>query len=68
MLAARRAGIKRVIVPKANQKDLRELPEQVRNEMEFIFATRVEEVLDAMIPQLSERLAIMRGMTLNAAA
>ena len=31
VLAARRAGIKRVILPKANQKDLRDLPEDVRN-------------------------------------
>ena len=36
VLAARRAGIRRVILPKENQKDLRELPEQVRAEMEFV--------------------------------
>jgi ATP-dependent Lon protease len=47
MLAARRAGIKRVILPKANQKDLKELPEQVRNEMTFIFVEKIEEVLEA---------------------
>jgi len=52
VLAARRAGIKRVILPRANQKDLRELPEEVRNEMEFIFADRVEDVLHAMLPGL----------------
>jgi ATP-dependent Lon protease len=68
VLAARRAGIKRIVMPKANQKDLREIPEQVRSEMEFIFATRIEEVLGATIPQLSERLAIMQGHPLNAAA
>ena len=38
VLAARRAGMKRVILPKANQKDLREVPESVRKEMEFVFA------------------------------
>src|SRR5262249_46073470 len=36
VLAARRAGIKRVILPKANEKDLSELPENVRQEMTFI--------------------------------
>ncbi len=56
VLAARRAGIKTVIMPKANQKDLRDLPEDVRNEMEFIFASRVEEVLRTAIPQLDERM------------
>ena len=35
VLAARRAGIHTVIMPKANQKDLRDLPEEVRKEMEF---------------------------------
>ena len=50
VLAARRAGIKRVIVPRGNQKDLRDLPEDVRKEMEFIFAERVRDVLAAMLP------------------
>ena len=55
-LAARRAGIHRVVMPKANQKDLRDLPEEVRREMEFIFAQRVEDVLQTAIPQLAERM------------
>jgi ATP-dependent Lon protease len=50
VLAARRAGIKRVIMPRTNQKDLRDLPEEVRREMEFIFADRVEDVLANMLP------------------
>ena len=52
VLAARRAGIKRVVLPRPNQKDLRDLPEQVRNEMQFVFADRVEDVLAAMLPDL----------------
>ena len=52
VLAARRAGIKRVILPRGNQKDLRDLPEEVRKEMEFIFADRVEDVLAEMLPGL----------------
>jgi ATP-dependent Lon protease len=52
VLAARRAGIKRVIVPRGNQKDLRDLPDDVRNEMEFIFADRVRDVLAAMLPSV----------------
>jgi ATP-dependent Lon protease len=47
ILAARRAGIQRVILPKANQKDLKEVPEQVRNEMTFVFVETIEEVLPA---------------------
>jgi len=50
VLAARRLGMKRVILPKANEKDLRDLPEEVRKEMEFVFAERVEDVLRAILP------------------
>jgi ATP-dependent Lon protease len=57
VLAARRAGLKRVIVPRGNQKDLRDLPEEVRNEMEFVFADRVEDVLRVMLPSLAYRPA-----------
>jgi ATP-dependent Lon protease len=59
VLAARRAGIKRVILPMANKKDLRDLPEPVRNEMEFFFAERVEEVLEKALPQVGDRLALL---------
>lgn len=53
VLAARRSGLTRVILPKANQKDLRDVPENVRAEMEFVFAERVEEVLENAIPEIA---------------
>jgi ATP-dependent Lon protease len=56
VLAARRAGILRVILPRENGKDLRELPEHVRAEMEFILVERIEDVLAAAVPRLAERL------------
>ena len=68
VLAARRVGIHRVVMPKANQKDLRELPEHVRQEMEFIFAERVEDVLSALIPGLSERIEANRARAVRNAA
>ncbi|MBI3211003.1 MAG: endopeptidase La [Candidatus Solibacter usitatus] len=58
VLAARRAGMTRVILPKANVKDLRDLPEQVRKEMEFIPAERIEQVIAAAIPQLAELMSL----------
>ena len=58
VLAARRAGINRVILPKENQKDLRELPETVQKETEFIFAERVEQALKAAIPHTAESLLL----------
>jgi ATP-dependent Lon protease len=50
VLAARRAGLRRVILPKDNAKDLRDLPEDVRHDMEFVFAERIEEVIEAALP------------------
>ncbi|MGH7233388.1 MAG: endopeptidase La [Nitrospiraceae bacterium] len=51
VLAARRAGIKRVIVPNANKKDLREIPDEVREEMTFTLVETIEEVLPAALPE-----------------
>jgi ATP-dependent Lon protease len=47
ILAARRAGIKRVILPHENQKDLTSLPDEIRAEMDLIFVERIEDVLAA---------------------
>jgi len=52
VLAARRAGLRRAILPKDNDKDLRDLPDHVRQEMEFIWAERIEDALTAAIPEL----------------
>jgi ATP-dependent Lon protease len=52
VLAARRAGLTRVILPKANAKDLRKLPSEVSEEMEFVFVECFNEVIDDAIPQL----------------
>jgi len=50
ILAARRAGIKTVILPARNKKDLLEdIPEDLRRDMSFIFASHVSEVLDAAL-------------------
>lgn len=57
VLAARRAGLSRVILPKANEKDMRDVPDAVRKDMQFLFAERVEDVLGDMIPSLADRLA-----------
>ncbi|NFB68562.1 endopeptidase La [Clostridium botulinum] len=45
-LAAYRAGIDTIIIPKANEKDLRNIPKIVKNKIDFIVADRIEKVLD----------------------
>ena len=49
LLAAHRAGFKRVIIPKLNERDLPEIPETVRNELEIIAAEEVREVIAAAL-------------------
>ncbi len=59
VLAAHRAGIKRIILPKANEKDLKEVPQEVRDELTILPVERIEEVLPAAFnqdsPSASER-------------
>jgi len=50
VLAARRAGLDTVIVPKRNEQDLEELPDDVKKEMRFVLVEQVDEVLAAAIP------------------
>jgi ATP-dependent Lon protease len=49
VLAAQRAGLKRVILPRENEADLSELPQESREELEFVLADNVREVLEAAL-------------------
>ncbi|MCC7129784.1 MAG: endopeptidase La [Anaerolineae bacterium] len=51
VLAAHRSGIKTVILPLLNQADLDEIPEEVRNQMEFKFIETVDEALQTALEQ-----------------
>jgi ATP-dependent Lon protease len=62
VLAAHRSGIRRVILPKENAKDLRDLPDHVRREMTFMMVERIEDVLADAIPQLAERLLVAKPL------
>jgi ATP-dependent Lon protease len=49
VLAAHRAGLRRICLPRRNEQDLDELPEDVRRELDFILVDRVEQVLQAAL-------------------
>jgi ATP-dependent Lon protease len=49
MLAAHRAGIKTIIMPKDNEKDLEDLPEKVRSDMTFHFVDKMMDVIKLAI-------------------
>jgi ATP-dependent Lon protease len=46
ILAARRSGIRQVILPRENEKDLEDIPENVRSKMTFHFVDRLDEVFE----------------------
>jgi ATP-dependent Lon protease len=48
-LAARRAGIKTIILPKQNEKDLEDIPKNVRRDMKFIFVETMDEVISSAL-------------------
>jgi ATP-dependent Lon protease len=56
VLAARRAGITRVVLPRDNEADLRDLPQNVRQELQITLAQHIEDALAVTLPSLGERL------------
>jgi ATP-dependent Lon protease len=56
-VAAARAGIRTVILPARNRRDLEEIPESVRNRLEFVWAEKIEDVLSRALGDATERRA-----------
>jgi ATP-dependent Lon protease len=52
VLAAHRAGIKRIILPSRNEADVDDIPEDVRNDLQIVFVSGIGEVLDAALEVL----------------
>jgi len=50
-LAARRQGIKTIVLPEGNMQDLSELPDEVRRDLKFVAATTLEDVLKVALPE-----------------
>jgi len=58
VLAAHRAGVKAVILPKRNEGDLQEVPANVREALEFHFVDVIEEVFEYALPGVVQREAV----------
>jgi ATP-dependent Lon protease len=52
VLAAHRAGIKRVLVPERNKADLDEVPAEVKNDLDFVFVSKMDQVLEAALEEM----------------
>jgi ATP-dependent Lon protease len=60
VLAAHRAGCKRVIMPARNKKDMPDVPDEIKEDLTFYFCARMEEVLEIALG--SDALAANRAM------
>jgi ATP-dependent Lon protease len=54
VLAAHRLGIKKIIIPMANETDLADIPEEVRDAIEFVPVTHVDEVWETIFPEIAD--------------
>ena len=62
VVAAARAGIKRVMLPARNRRDYEDIPEEARDQLEFIWLERVEEAIAAALePPAAEASSSMRN-------
>jgi ATP-dependent Lon protease len=52
VLAAYRAGIRRILLPSRNEADVDDIPEDVRNDLQIVFVSRINEVIDAALEVL----------------
>jgi ATP-dependent Lon protease len=52
ILAAHRAGIRRIMLPSRNEADIEDLPEDVRKELQIVFVSRISEVIDSALEVL----------------
>lgn len=52
VLAAHRAGIRRILLPARNEADVDDIPEDVRNELQIIFVSTINEVIEAALEVL----------------
>jgi ATP-dependent Lon protease len=65
VLAAHRAGLKRVIVPERNRSDLEEVPQDVKDAIEFVFVAQMGQVIEAA---LEEQPVPQRALALDGPA
>ena len=68
LLAALRGGIKKVLIPEENAKDLADIPDNVKSEMEIVPVTRMEEVLKHALLRMPEPIEWEEPVTTAPAA
>src|SRR6056297_1556551 len=57
LLAARRGGIKTVIIPKENERDLKEVPDKIKEDLDIVAVKWIDEVLSIALEKTPEPLS-----------
>ena len=57
VLAAQRAGLKRIVVPRENEQDLDDLPAETKRELDFVLVDSIEQVLEVAFDSVPEKAA-----------
>jgi ATP-dependent Lon protease len=52
VLAAHRAGIRRILLPSRNEADVDDIPEDVRSDLQIVFVSTISEVIDSALEVL----------------
>jgi len=65
LLAAKRGGIKTVLIPIDNKKDLAEIPDNIKNELEIIPVAMIDEVISNALVSKLEALTDLENNKLN---
>lgn len=68
LIGAHRAGLKIVILPKENEKDLQDLPAKVLKELQLVFVRHMDEVLPVVIRGFTEKLQMSVSASASAVA
>jgi ATP-dependent Lon protease len=61
VLAAHRAGIRRVMLPARNRKDFEDIPESARNQLDFVWLEHVDDAIDAVVGSRKEPVQALEG-------
>jgi ATP-dependent Lon protease len=55
VIAAQRAGVKRVMLPARNRRDFDEIPEETRHQLEFVWLERIEEAVASALEPAADK-------------
>src|SRR5262249_14703823 len=66
-IAAQKAGLKTIFIPQKNEKDIEDIPSEVRKDLKIILVSKYSEVLGNLFPEKSNFTVLERGLSKTSA-